>query len=387
LKNSNKLLSLEGLRGVASFIVLLSHIQLIFFIDIDDKLLNYYTGKFPYFITQGLNYIFRALHDGNFSVWLFWVMSGFVLSIGYFKKKEISQTKSYILASSIKRYFRLVIPVFLSVMFAYFLLTNDMMTNKYLSEKLENPWLNTFYTFDASFYNAIKSSLYDTFFNFDRLSSYNTVLWTMEKEFYGSLFIFALLSIVGYTKIRYIIYPFVTIILYTLNIHWLNSFIFGMILCDLYINTQIYHSTTKLLQKRFINLLIIIIFLVLIGMQNYYGIFHLILATLLVFFIISSSNMNKFFSSKILVSLGKISFSLYLIHLPILCSITGMLYKFFEKIYSHNITIIISSILTIVISLLLAILLNKLGDNTGINLGKKISLWIQEIDKNKQQKL
>ena len=281
MKNLNKLLALEGLRGIASFIVLMSHIQLIFFIDIDTKLLNFYTTEFPYFIAKGLHYIFSALHDGNFSVWLFWTMSGFVLSIGYFNKQDIFQTKSYILASSIKRYFRLLIPVLISVMFAYFLLLNDMMTNKYLSEELENTWLATFYTFDASFYNAIKSSLYDTFFKFDRLSSYNRVLWTMEKEFYGSLFIFALLSIIGYTKIRYVIYLIVTIIIYTLNIHWLNAFIFGMILCDLYINTQIYHIATRLLQKKLISFSLIIIFLVLIGMPNYYGIFHLLLSIII----------------------------------------------------------------------------------------------------------
>lgn len=385
MQNTNKLLAMEGVRGVASFIVLLSHLQLIFFMNIDDIFLNYSLKFFPQAIATLLNYIFQSFHDGNFSVWLFWVMSGFVLSLGYFKKLTPETQKIYILKSTIKRYFRLLIPVLFSVLFAYILLLNNMMTNQELSRILKNNWFSTFYTFDASFFNAIKSSIYNSFFNFDRLSSYNRVLWTMEAELYGSLFIFALLSIVGYSKIRYLLYPIIIVILYTLQLHWLNAFMLGIVLCDLYVNTKTYLFLTHYIQNKILTLIIFLLFLILIGMPNYYKVFHLVLASILILFIISSPLLNNLFSSKILVFLGRISFSLYLIHIPILCSLSGLFYIFFEKFTSHTITLILTSILTIIVSLLFAILLHKLGDKTGINLGNKIALWAEDIYRKEQK--
>ncbi len=382
MQDLNKLKSMEGIRGVASFIVLLSHLQLTFFLGIGEQFEKFLSEYLPHFFSSALGYMFRAIFDGDFSVWLFWVMSGFVLSIGYFRRScygsssELDEVRSYLLASSIKRYFRLVVPVFISVLFAYFLLKNDLMTNKLLAEKLGSEysvWLGSFYVFEASIFDAVKSAIWNTFFNYSKLESYNRVLWTMEAEFYGSLFIFAFLSLVGYSKIRYFIYPAIVLIFYTLQLHWLNSFVFGIILCDLYMNTASYKALGVLTKNKFISILLMFFFLLLIGMPNYAGVVHLILAVLLVFFVISSNIMSSFFSSKVPVFLGKISFSLYLVHLPIICSVTGASYLFVEERSNHNLAVVISLILTIALSLVLAMILNKIGDEKGIRLGRIIS--------------
>lgn len=391
MKNLSKLRSMEGVRGIAAFIVLLAHLKLTFFVGIEDQFHNFLTEYFPHYFSIALGYIFRAMLDGNFSVWLFWVMSGFVLSMGYFKKNSCHSSsaidaRNYLLASSIKRYFRLVVPVFISVLFAYFLLKNNMMTNKLLAEKLGeaySDWLGSFYIFDASFFDAIKSAIWNTFFNYSKLDSYNRVLWTMEAEFYGSLFIFAFLGLAGHSKIRYFLYPVIILIIYKLQLHWLNSFVFGIILCDLYMTTSIYKVSGILTKNKYITAFIMLFFTLLIGMPNYYGIFHLVLAVSLVFFIISSYRMNAIFSSRIPVFLGKISFSLYLIHLPIICSVTGASYLFLEQISSHGLAVAISSILTIILSLTLAIILNKIGDQKGISLGRWISSIITKYGSNK----
>ena len=69
-----------------------------------------------------------------------------------------------------------------------------------LGEHTSTGWLPSFYDFEPSLSRAIKSAAWDAFFDFNRDVTYNTVLWTMEPEFFGSLFLFSLLSLLGNKK-------------------------------------------------------------------------------------------------------------------------------------------------------------------------------------------
>ena len=379
-ESSGKLLTLVGVRGIAALMVIFDHLHLAFFVEVDNQLKAFLDARTPYLFSKALQYFVTGLHDGNFAVWVFWVMSAFVLSAKYFKlakAKADEESAVYLFKSAVKRYPRLFIPIALSVLFAYALLSLNLMTNNDLGTRLgehtSQGWLFTFYDFEPSLSTAIKSAAWDSFFNFDRDMTYNTVLWTMEPEFFGSLFLFAFLSLLGNKQIRYFAYPLIGIVLYFRETHWLNAFVLGIALCDLYVNSSMFTVSRKFVGNISIQVVSGVGIMILIGAPNYLGIIHLIIAVALVSFCLSFGGFQKFFSSRLPVYLGKLSFSLYLIHVPILCSVTGFVYTFSDKFIAYPASAIFTSIVTIAVCILSADIFYKYADLQGIKLGEKLA--------------
>ena len=115
MDTTEKISYLDGLRGVAAINVLIMH----FFIVLAPALI--YTSRMParmgnfeqYFTATPLGLI----GAGNFSVCIFFVLSGYVLTQKYFKTKD----KNIILSSALRRYIRLFIPVLAVIIFSFLL--------------------------------------------------------------------------------------------------------------------------------------------------------------------------------------------------------------------------------------------------------------------------
>ena len=115
----NKLLQFEGLRGFAALIVFFSHIKNTFFPSYSEPLIFYLkTLTNNKCLAIAFHSFIEILFNGFVAVDIFWIMSAYVLTMGFFKmdtEKLIKQLKS----SISKRYFRLMIPVAVSVLFSY----------------------------------------------------------------------------------------------------------------------------------------------------------------------------------------------------------------------------------------------------------------------------
>jgi len=83
-ETTEKMLTLEGIRGIAALVVIFDHLHLAFFVEVDIAIKSYLNTHTPFLISKAGQYLFTGLHGGNFAVWVFWVMSGFVLSRKYF---------------------------------------------------------------------------------------------------------------------------------------------------------------------------------------------------------------------------------------------------------------------------------------------------------------
>ena len=376
-----KFRELEGLRGVAAFVVLLAHLRLTFFIE-ESNALHAHLGDV-------LGRIFEALFDGNFAVWLFWTMSAFVLSLRFHETPDPEKSKKILISAAIRRYPRLSIPVLASVVLAWALLRCGLMTNTLLAEDLGSKyheWLGSFYLFEANFITALKTATWQSFFNYHRPSTYNAVLWTMEIELIGSLFLFAFLALFGKHPSRVLFYTATALIAAKLNLHWLNAFTFGMLLSDIWVNREfiakVLPATTK---KLYIRLrrshcffcVSALSLLVLIGSSNYFGILHLILSVITTALVIASVPANKIFSLPPLVFLGKISFGLYLIHLPIICAVAFPAYEFSEKYLDPISARVCVSLLICFLSISGGWLLWFLSDRPAISISKEIDRLIE----------
>jgi len=241
-------------------------------------------------------------------------------------------------------------------------------------------WLGTFYLFSPDLFSAIKCAFWDTFFDYDRASSYNAVLWTMSKELLGSYFIFGFLRLFGSWSWRFLLYLIFGLLFYFKNVLWLNTFVSGMAICDIYINhrsipvIQIRTSRLDYIAKsKAASLVVVLAIAVFVGSSTNHGEWYLLMSTLICGWALISQPFNGLLRRSHFVFLGKISFSLYLIHLPIICSLTSSTYLQLYPILGRPITLIICIILTFVCSLGAGYLLYICADKPGIYLSKLLS--------------
>lgn len=92
--------ALDSIRGVAAVVVMMSHLILGFYPVI-------YIGT-DHVVTPWV----RVWYQGDFAVTLFFVLSGFVLSLSFLHTKNIESLRS----AAVRRYWRLVVPVAASVL-------------------------------------------------------------------------------------------------------------------------------------------------------------------------------------------------------------------------------------------------------------------------------
>jgi len=104
-----------------------------------------------------------------------------------------------------------------------------------------------------------------------------------------------------------------------------------------------------------------------------YDIFHVLGAFFIMIVIANSSAAIRFFSLRPNIYLGKISFSLYLVHFPVLCSLGCWVFLLTYHPGNYSWSITLSFIVTIVISGILAHLYQKYIDQRGIQLADRIA--------------
>jgi peptidoglycan/LPS O-acetylase OafA/YrhL len=389
---SNKLLPFEGLRGLAALIVVIWHIRLTLWVDFSIDVKASLTAL-PGILSRPLRYFLEGLQNGTFAVWIFWVMSAIVLSLRYFtlaKAGATRETDAYLEAATLRRYPRLLVPVLASVLVAYALHALGLMYNRELAGvrgASYQEWLASWYLFPPSLVEALRTATWDTFFDYNVTTSYNGALWTMEKEFFGSLFLFAFLSIWGNRTSRWVMYPLLLTINSLLSLFWLNSFVVGILLCDVHVNgsgswlKRIGDALPRTLiayWNRWGVVFLWVALLTLAGVpwKDPYALISLSLAVWAVILAWTSTASARFFSRAVPVFLGKISFSVYLIHMPLLCSYTCWLYLRLVPIYGRQVTMLICAVSTFLLTLVCGYVLYLLADQWSVGISKRVSEWI-----------
>lgn len=367
---TNKLYYLEGIRGVAAFIVLIAHLKNIFAPDLEVQSLHFLIRlTHSQIVGTMLNSFVYLLFAGKLSVHVFWFMSGYVLSIKLFS----ATGNDYLKAAVIKRYFRLAIPVLASVLLAYGLMKGGWMYNSELARVLGERYsgLNTVYNFDPDLLNAIRSGLWDSFYTGHPVNSYNSVLWTMPPELIGSFFCFALFAVFRIMPYRYFVYAGLAILAIYFGYFWLVTFILGFFLCDIDHTSNKLKPVSNYLALYFFSkwyyraiVLLVLIFINGFGYSDYSAYAKIVVSAVFIYTVMQSKPLQNIFSTRPLKWLGRISFGLYLIHHPIICSFTCYLYL--QLGYAHCWNAIISSLLTVPVVLVAAAAFTKFIDRPAI---------------------
>lgn len=187
---SGKLPELDGLRGVAAMVVVVWHFVLAF-MPARIGIIH------PYDPAQGVvgNPLF-ALLNGPGAVTLFFVLSGYVLPLAFFRAGRADT----LLRAGAKRWFRLVGLALLAAVTSWALFRVGAYHYRDAGSLAQSAWLRGFGGGDQHW--QIQPSLHDAVleggvFAFLQASDvYNPVLWTMREELFGSLMTFALAAVI-----------------------------------------------------------------------------------------------------------------------------------------------------------------------------------------------
>ena len=123
--------------------------------------------------------------SGVFAVAIFFIVSGFALSIGFWETKR----RSIVVGMAAGRYMRLAIPVFATCAGVSILLNLGLILPP---EARPDRFAMTF-GFEPTLWHLVKFVAFDVFFDYDVTDTYAGPLWTMGFELIGSFLVFAIL--------------------------------------------------------------------------------------------------------------------------------------------------------------------------------------------------
>lgn len=366
-----KVVYLEGIRGAAAFIVVLAHFFQVFLPSVFEG-----RGDIVHFAfeTPASKTPINLLFNGNFSVTLFFVLSGYVLSCRFFRDKE----NSIIFSSAVRRYLRLAIPAFASVILAFTLMRlgfgyfDDI--SPITMSSMRDP-----YAADPSIWAMFREGLFNSFFTYG--NQYNPVLWTMTYELFGSFLILAFLFLLGKYRIRYIAYPI--LIFFFLDSYYLG-FVLGLLLSDLHNSGR---NWLALVNRPWVNLLLVItgmyvgsypyvstnntVYSILVWNApgfSFFVFYHVIGSFLIILAALNSKWMQTLFSSKPFAYLGKVSFSMYLVHFTIICTFGSYFFMQLSSRMSYEASLAIVIPITLIIIFAASHIMYRYIDNTTVRI-------------------
>lgn len=380
-----KVIYLEGIRGAAAFIVVLAHFFQVFLPSVFEG-----RGEVVHFAfeTPASKTPMNLLFNGNFSVTLFFVLSGYVLSYRFFLDKE----NSIIYSSAIRRYFRLAVPAFVSVLFAFAVMRFGLgyydNIRPLTMSSMHDPM-----SADPGIWTMLEEVLYHSFFTYG--NQYNPVLWTMTYELFGSFLIFAFLLLLGKIRIRYLVYPI--LIYFFLDSYYLG-FVLGLLLSDLHNSGR---NWLALVSHPWVNLALVIVgiyvgsypyvapdntvYSVLVWNApgfSFFVFYHVIGSFLILLAALHSKWMQALFSSKPFAYLGKISFSMYLVHFTIISSLGSYLFLQLSHSLSYGADLAIVMLVSLIVIFAVTHLMNVYIDATTVKL---LKAWSSRLFKREQQ--
>jgi len=371
-----KLPYLESLRGIAALVVVISHFVVAFYPAL-------FWGQSGYVhMRNGLELAVAAsplhvLYNGTFSVAIFFVLSGFVLTYQFFRDRQTGISLGPI---AMKRYTRLLIPVLFSILLSFVFLRFGWYANQPAAELSRSDWLASYWTFNADLPTALYEAFIGAFFT--NQTTYNSVLWTMSYELFGSLIVYTCVAVFGRHPKRHWFYLLAVLIF---RRSYYLAFIVGMMLSDI---TTRERSLFRDIRHKgyYIALLATGLFLgslpsaIPLEGTLYSGLgriaaprtWYIIGASLVMTALLNSRRLQRLLSQSPFVFLGRISFSLYILHQLILGTMTSMLFLLFVRSGSYHVAVLGACTVSLLILLFLSNYTYRFVDAQGISLSQAV---------------
>ncbi|MDD3181744.1 MAG: acyltransferase [Alphaproteobacteria bacterium] len=325
----SKDLSLEAVRGLASITVFIWH----FFLAFDPNFLfdpDRGVVGMPYF----------AFFHGTAAVDLFFVLSGFVLTRRFFETGD----RDLLITGAMKRWFRLIPVVLISVLSSWTCFHFGLYAYEQAAQMSQSSWLQLcggahYPPVDPSFLSAFWQGFFDAIIRGE--ANFNSNLWTLHIEFWGSLLAFAFAwgvrQLHGEAPFVWLLVLIVGGVVSFIDLHYL-AFILGPLLAA-------YGSRLRPVGVKG-GLPLLIAGLIFLGYRapigfyevmqplaaiprdTLYVLFSLAGSALVILSCITWPALNESMQSRLSRFLGQISFPLYALHIVTICSLGSAVFVF-----------------------------------------------------------
>lgn len=362
----SKLNHFEGLRGICCTIVIIDHCVNNFASwarhnDVNNLQWQKLIANTP------LNLIYSGIP----SVYIFFLMSAFVLSLGYFKYGA-----RYIPSASMRRYPRLVLPcIGAGIFFSLCIVMLQLFGADTRDMKIVSP------IWEAAYRAPLTGQV-----------KYNGPLWTISWEIYGSFLIFAMLAL--FANARFFGWLCVAAIAWYANTNYL-PFIIGMWMCWLITGNNLF--SLRSLPSPVVNTIATIALVCALFLMSYpykrEGVIipdhlnliswtgdwekdyrnNIMIGAIIIFILVCFwVPIQRILAHKPLIYLGKISFSAYLLHSPIIIVVNGLMpisdNGFIEMA-------LLKTSVVLIMTMLISILFERYIDQTSVKFSSWFSKW------------
>ena len=254
-----------------------------------------------------------------------------------------------------------------------------------VAELTGSPWLSGFNHCEPNLILAVTEAVFGCFFL--GTNQFNGVLWTIPFLFLGALLVYALAWLIGDKKWRYAVYVIFAGALFLTDY---AGILLGFILCDL-MNTQPKLVAWVKKQKA----LLWLMFAAGIYLSAYpsagshlegtiYGIipivmvvpYHLAGALMVVASVVLLEPLQKIFGLPVFVKLGNISYSLYLVHFPVIATAGCSLFRALYGKMSYHPAVLCTFVGTTVLTILVSVGFTKYIEPLGKKGEVYVAQWI-----------
>jgi peptidoglycan/LPS O-acetylase OafA/YrhL len=380
---------LESLRGVAALVVVFGHFAVSFYPALWWRLPK--LSHTPRGIELAISVTpLNLLYNGSFSVSIFFVLSGFVLTYRFFRDRD---TRVRLLPVFAKRYTRLLYPILFSNALAYILLLCSWYRNQPAAALTRSSWLGIYWRFDPSMVKVLYESFFAAFFRGE--TTYNGVLWTMGYEFYGSLLVFTCLALFGRHPKRDWFYLVLALVWHR---SFYLAFVLGMVLSDLVTRD---HDVFRNIRHKgfFVAILLAGLFLGSVPESRpltgtiYEGLpafvrtrtWQTVGAAMVMLALLHSRRLQSLFSKRPFLFLGRISFSLYVLHQLFIGSLSCWLFLWLLPLLGYHAAVFLSAGISLPLMFVASHYTHRYVDAPGIRASQAVfrtlSGWMPQLKK------
>lgn len=345
--DTKKLDFLDGIRGWGAMVVLLFHL----FVD-----------GLPVTYESTLLLELMFFFNGTLAVWVFFIVSGFSLSIGFTRTHD----RSALLRTACGRYLRLALPIL-----AFSLLMTLMMHLGWVPPVADRPSrYQIFLLTPPSLTDALSFSSWRVFFDYRDETSILPPLWTMPIELFGSFCVLGLCFFAGTHRLKPVIYTLAAIVTAAVDLYF-TAFMIGLAFGEIY---ELQRSRSLRIPS-WASLGAWVLGVILASKLPEAGkSLYLVVSTLLFFGMAFSSPIRRWFETPLSKFFGRISFTLYLLHPILIFSFSLSLLPLLQSRGSDEYPwwILCINLATVILSVALSVPLTWI-DRVSIRLAKAFS--------------
>ncbi len=362
--------ALEGLRGLASFCVVLHHLSCAFYPALIFGAAAASHHRWDQWLHDQV--LLSVPVQGNFMVCIFFVLSGYVLGYRFVQTGD----RSHLWSGLVRRYPRLMVPAVASCVLAWAALTLGLFRNVPAARiSGSSMWLATWWNYPANLLDAVHEGAVSAFANGP--VAYNSALWTMWNELLGSLLVYGTLLVVP-KRWRWGAYVVLAVLT---RDSYLLAFVVGMAFCELMMSPAGAGARRVIGRGWWAPLGLLGLYLggipipssgmapaytrlfrLPLGHLDHWVFLHIVGAAAVVLAVLGSPLLRRGLETRPLRWLGRTSFGLYLVHMVVIGTVASWLLVELAPRVGYALATVVAALATIGASLALAELFTRWVD-------------------------